>query len=108
VGIDDKEKWNIRVFYLGFGEWKFGEIINGFEEESPSERKFRVVAVYVKDCDWGVEGWVRMHSGIYNRVGGHPRESDGQSEAREELKLTMNPYLSDPEFNYLGTSGPEF
>lgn len=109
VGIDDREKAEVKVFYLGFGEWRFGDIINGFENHSPSERKFRVVAVYVKDCDWGVEGWVRMHSGVYNRVGGHPNSLEhSRSWVRQEPKLSMNPFLTNPSFNYLGNDGIDF
>ena len=49
-----------------------------------------------------------MKSGIYNRVGGHPKELENQVPGKVELKLSMNPYLSDPAFNFLGTDGTEY
>lgn len=62
----------------------------------------------MKNCEWGVEGWVKMHSGVYNRVGGHPHSIENEGHCHKELKSTMNPQHDEIAFNKYNADDIEF
>lgn len=69
--VDDRGYKVLRVVNLGYGEFPFRFITYGIEVDQNQNshigvKKLKVVDVYLKDCSWSAEGYVKKKSGIWN------------------------------------------